>query len=173
MTRQDARDEFEDASYNLRDALQEDTAQYRDAVIRAALLKRLDQFDKVKRAELGLRPGERQPGKVDGVTVGHVWVTDPDSKLVVIDPDRYLAWMAEHDSDSVVTETVRKVDPAVTKRILADGGIIDEDTGEITLPDGIIRDDPRPVLQVKPNAKGLAIADQMLTRTIEIEGGAS
>jgi hypothetical protein len=114
-----------------------------------ALFDRFALLDRSVRDQLlaATVPGERLPAVLPGTSdvVGWVTRTKPTKTkptLRVTDPAAFLAWVAEHRPDEVVTPPPPPPPPPLvrssfTAAVLEQGGVVDTATGEFTVPDGL------------------------------------
>lgn len=94
------------------------------------------------------------------VDLGQVWVTNPKPAWKVTDQAAFLAWVAEHHPDAIVTQVT--VSPAWTAALLKKGA--DADGVE---PDGITLVSGKPSLTVRPSDHAKALARSLVVRELE------
>lgn len=79
----------------------------------------------------------------DGTKVATISKTEPKPAAVVVDPEKFLAWVREHSPANVVSRLVTEVRPAYTAALLAEltaTGVpvwADKETGEAVDVDGV------------------------------------
>ncbi|MEU4256314.1 hypothetical protein AB0B42_00460 [Streptomyces fradiae] len=79
----------------------------------------------------------------DGTKVATVSATSPKPTAVVVDPDKFLAWVRENSPHNVVTRLVTEVRPAYTTALLAEmtaagvAEVADKETGVVEEVPGV------------------------------------
>lgn len=106
-------------------------------------------------AELFTRPGQREVGELHGQPIGNVRLDKGTSTWGVVDPDAFLGWVrANRPDEVVVTERVRPAyQAAVLKHLQVEDALLDRDTGELEVPDGVAPKHGKPTLKVTPVAE--------------------
>lgn len=106
------------------------------------------------RAELEIEftdPGDRKIGKIAGRPVGNVQLINGSSTWAVADYEAWLAWVQKHRPDEIV-DVVR---PSYTKAVLAKlakgDALVDGETGELIVPDGIVPKHSDPSIRISPS----------------------
>jgi hypothetical protein len=125
----------------------------------------------------GLMVGERVPGALDPTDpetlLGFCQLTKARESVSVTDRDAFLAWVAEHAPDEIVTIPAREdvrtsFVAAVTAAVKKDGGWVTPD-GELIPVDGVEVTTGAPILTVKATAEadGL-VKDAIASRRLEL-----
>lgn len=120
------------------------------AVTLAVLKKRVAELEAEVKAEISatMDRGDRKVGKAGDAKIGAVTLTDPKAAYRVTNGDAWRAWVRDNFPDEITT--VEAVRSSFETAVLGRGGVIDEATGEVTLPDGVALVEGVPVVQVRP-----------------------
>jgi hypothetical protein len=94
------------------------------------------------RAELATHftdPGEREVGKLHDQLLGTVSLVNGAETWIVVDEAAFQDWVVQHYGDRAL---IKSVDPIIRQVVLeackqAGGVLIDKETGEIGLPEGV------------------------------------
>ena len=92
-------------------------------------------------------PGEKRNAKAGTDRTAQVYMSDPAPAWRVTDRDAFVKWIETHRPDEIVTTS--SVRESFEKAVRADGGVIDEATGEVVEVPGLSLVPGNPTLTVK------------------------
>lgn len=114
-------------------------------------------------------PGVSEPAKVGDTRIGTVLVGKGRETWKVTDPRAFLAWVTDTRPDELVQSVRESFTAAVLASCKKEGGWIDTDTGEISVPPGVARSTGDPILTVKPNEDArAAVLDALGDTAVEL-----
>lgn len=99
-----------------------------------------------------VKVGQREIGELDGQDIGSVQLTKARESWVVEDPAAFQAWVEKHHPEHIVT--VEQVASSFKDHVIAackGEGMIDQETGELIIPPGIVPKRGQPILTVTPS----------------------
>ena len=139
------------------------TEQAAHLVLATAISKAISEAVEDVRAELrpDLNPGDRTTAIVNGVTVGHVSLTQTKAATKVQDYAALMAWALEHVPGAIVT-TQTLNSSWVATLLKGDGTWTDPATGEVYEVPGLGTSQATPQLRVIPTDAGTAWAQYAL-----------
>lgn len=123
------------------------------------LMREADGDTRATAKELFTKVGTREIGSLGDVDLGAVQLTKARESWVVTDAVAFQAWVEKHHPDEIVTETRQTVRSSFQKAIIDKakaGNLIDEETGEVIVPDGVVPKVGQPILTVKPSNEARA-----------------
>ncbi len=99
--------------------------------------------------ELFTRPGQREAGTLDGQELGTVQLDRPSTSWQVRDRAAFTAWVEDTHPDEIVRSVNPAFERSVLDRVKRDGGLVDEATGEVGMPPGLLLVQGSPTLKTR------------------------
>lgn len=121
------------------------------------------------------KPGQREVGDIGGRDLGSVQLIKGVSSWTVADQDAWVRWVQKHRPDEIVPAVRTSYRDAVLADLKAGRTPVDEDTGEILVPDGIAPKSGQPSIRVSPSKDAPqividALGDLAVTLGIAVRG---
>ncbi len=93
-------------------------------------------------------PGTREMGQVGGRVIGSVQLIKGTSSWAVADYEAWLRWVKDNNPGELVEVVRPSYTTAMLKKYKDGGAMIDEETGEAIVPDGIVPKSGQPSIRV-------------------------